>query len=291
MYAAPPPVLSGIATLVPDYDLLLCDVWGVIHNGETAHPDAVEALHRARAAGATVILITNAPRPGAVIERQIAHYAVPRTCYDTIVASGDVARDELRRWPGVKVFHLGPERDLPNYEGLDLSLVDFEQADLVVCTGFFDDNVETPDDYAGMLVRIRERDLPFICANPDIVVERGNRLIWCAGALARAYEELGGKAIYAGKPYAPIYDLALACAEKIRKSKVARERVLAIGDGVRTDLLGAVQQGFDCVFVTSGIHAADLDLTTGSALDAAACTRVFAEAGASPRALIWRLSW
>ena len=291
MHAAPPPVLSGIAPLVPDYDLLLCDVWGVIHNGERAHADAVEALHRARAAGATVILITNAPRPGAVIEQQIANYAVPRTCYDTIVASGDVARDELRRWPGVKVFHLGPERDLPNYEGLDLSLVDFEKADMVVCTGFFDDNVETPDDYAGMLARIRERELPFICANPDIVVERGNRLIWCAGALARAYEELGGKAIYAGKPYAPIYDLALARAGEIRKREVARRRVLAIGDGVRTDLLGAVQQGFDCVFVTSGIHAADLDLSAGNVLDTAACARVFAEAGALPRALIWRLSW
>jgi len=291
MHAAPPPVLSGIATLVADYDLLLCDVWGVVHNGETAHPDAIDALHRARAVGATVILITNAPRPGAVIEQQIANYAVPRTCYDTIVASGDVARDELRRWPGVKVFHLGPERDLPNYEGLDLGLVDFEQADVVVCTGFFDDDVETADDYAGMLARIRERGLPFICANPDIVVERGNRLIWCAGALAQAYEKLGGKAIYAGKPYAPIYNLALARAAEIRGAPVAPKRVLAIGDGVRTDLLGAVQQGFDCVFVTSGIHAADLDLSTGSALDAAACARVFAETGASPRALIWRLSW
>ena len=288
---AAPPVLNGISSLVPNYDLFLCDVWGVVHNGETAYPDAVDALRRARAAGVTVLLITNAPRPGAVIERQIAHYAVPRDCYDTVVASGDVARDELRRRPGAKVFHLGPERDLPNYEGLDLTLVDFAQAEVVVCTGYFNDDVETPEDYAGMLAEIRERDLPFICANPDIVVERGNRLIWCAGALARDYEKIGGKVVYAGKPYAPIYDLALARAKEIRNAEVARPRVLAIGDGVRTDLKGAVEQGFDCVFVAAGIHAAEIDLSAGGSPDAEASERVFAEAGAPPKALIWRLSW
>jgi HAD superfamily hydrolase (TIGR01459 family) len=291
MHAAPPPVLNGIAFLVPNYDLFLCDVWGVVHNGETAYPDAVDALRRARAAGVTVLLITNAPRPGAVIERQIEHYSVPRDCYDTIVASGDVARDELRRRPGAKVFHLGPERDLPNYEGLDLSLVDFDEAEIVVCTGFFNDDAETPEDYAGMLAEIRQRGLPFICANPDIVVERGNRLIWCAGALARDFEKLGGKVIYAGKPHAPIYDLALERAKEIRGAAVARPRVLAIGDGVRTDLKGAVLQGFDCVFVASGIHAAELDLSAGGSPDAEASASIFAEAGAGPKALIWRLSW
>ena len=288
---AAPPVLNGISSLVPNYDLFLCDVWGVVHNGETAYPDAVDALRRARAAGVTVLLITNAPRPGAVIERQIAHYAVPRDCYDTVVASGDVARDELRRRPGAKVFHLGPERDLPNYEGLDLTLVDFDEADIVVCTGFFNDDVETPEDYAGMLAEIYRRGLPFICANPDIVVERGDRLIWCAGALARDYEKIGGTVVYAGKPHAPIYDVALERAKEIRNAEVARPRVLAIGDGVRTDLKGAVEQGFDCVFVAAGIHAAELDLSTGGSPDAEASARVFAEAGASPKALIWRLSW
>lgn len=291
MLSAAPPVLPGIATLAPDYDLLLCDVWGVVHNGETAYPDAVAALYRARAAGCTVILVTNAPRPGAVIERQIAGYAVPRTCFDTIVASGDVAREELRRWPGVKLFHLGPERDLPNYEGLDLSLVDFEKAEIVVCTGFFDDTVETPEDYRDMLARIHARRLPFICANPDIVVERGDQMIWCAGALAQLYEELGGSTTYAGKPHAPIYDLALARAAEIRGGAVARARVLAIGDGVRTDLAGAVRQGFDCVFVTGGIHAAELQLEDGGLRDAAAAARMFAEAGALPAAIIARLVW
>jgi HAD superfamily hydrolase (TIGR01459 family) len=291
MHAAPPPVLGGISSLAPNYDLFLCDVWGVVHNGETAYSDAVDALRRARAAGGTVLLITNAPRPGAVIEQQIGHYNVPRDCYDTIVASGDVTRDELRRRPGARVFHLGPERDLPNYEGLDLRLVDFADADVVVCTGYFNDDVETPEDYAGMLAEIRTRGLPFICANPDIVVERGNRTVWCAGALARDYEAIGGKVVYAGKPYAPIYDLALERAQEIRGAEVARSRVLAIGDGVRTDLKGAVLQGFDCLFVAAGIHAADLDLSAGRSPDAEVSARVFAEAGAPPRALIWRLAW
>jgi HAD superfamily hydrolase (TIGR01459 family) len=291
MQSAAPPVLSGIVTLAPDYDLLLCDVWGVDHNGETAYPAAVEALHRVRAGGATVILITNAPRPGAVIEKQIAGYSVPRACFDTVVASGDVAREELRRWPGVKLFHLGPERDLPNYEGLDLRLVGFDEADMVVCTGLFDDTVETPDDYRDMLAKIHARKIPFVCANPDIVVERGDRMIWCAGALAQLYEELGGEAIYAGKPHAPIYDLSLARAAEIRGSAVARSRVLAIGDGVRTDLAGAVRQGFDCIFVAGGIHAAELELKDDRVHDMAAAARMFAEAGAAPAAIIRRLSW
>jgi HAD superfamily hydrolase (TIGR01459 family) len=288
--ASAPPVLEGIASLVPRYDLFLCDVWGVVHNGRAAHPDAVDALTRARAAGTTVILITNAPRPGAVIERQIAHYAVPRSCYDTIVASGDVTRDELRNRPGVKLYHLGPERDMPNYEGLELELVDLDRAELVVCTGLFDDTVETPDDYRDMLARIRARGLPMICANPDIVVERGDRLIFCAGAIAQAYEALGGDVLYAGKPHAPIYDLALARAAKLRERQVARERVLAIGDSVRTDLVGASRQSMDCLFVAAGIHAAELNQTGGD-FDWQRSAHVFAEAGAWPAAVIRRLVW
>jgi HAD superfamily hydrolase (TIGR01459 family) len=287
LHAAAPPVLEGIAPLIRRYDVLLCDVWGVVHNGRTAHPHAVDALARARARGITIILITNAPRPGIVIEQQIAHYSVPRGCYDTIIASGDVTRDELRRRPGVKLFHLGPERDMPNYEGLDLHLVGLDEAEIVVCSGLFDDTVETPDDYRDMLANILERELLMICANPDIVVERGDRLVWCAGALAQAYEKIGGTAIYAGKPYAPIYDLALARAGELRHKAVDRGRVLAIGDGVRTDLAGAVRQGIDCIFVADGIHAGELDLDGANGPDAT----IFAEAGAWPAAIIRRLAW
>ncbi len=286
-----PSLLTGIGSLASRYDVLLCDVWGVVHNGVTAYPAAVEALRKLRALGKAVILITNAPRPGTVIEEQIARYSVPRDCYDTVVASGDVARDELRRRPGAKVFHLGPERDLPNYEGLDVQLVGFDRAEIVVCTGFFNDEVETPEDYREMIGKVRERNMPFICANPDIVVERGDKLIWCAGAIARLFEqEFGGTVVYAGKPHAPIYELALARAANIRGAKIDRNRVLAVGDGVRTDLAGAVRQGFDCVFVADGIHAAELNLEHGAA-DLGAAAHVFAEAGGMPVAVVRKLSW
>ena len=289
--AAVPPLIAGLAPIASRYDLILCDVWGVVHNGVAAFPEAVAALQRARAQGATVILISNAPRPGAVIRKQLDGLGVPHGgAYDTIIASGDVTREELAKRPGARLYHLGPERDHPNYEGLDLKLVPLEEAELVVCTGFFDDNKETPDDYRDMLARLRERGLPMICANPDIVVERGDRLIWCAGALAERYAALGGEVVYAGKPYAPVYKSALAMAARIRGSAVERARVLAIGDGIRTDLLGAVAQGFDTLFVFGGIHAVEVLDERGEPV-AERLAHLFAEAGAWPAAVIKRLVW
>jgi HAD superfamily hydrolase (TIGR01459 family) len=288
--AAVPPLIAGLASIASRYDLILCDVWGVVHNGVAAFPEAVAALQRIRAQGATVILISNAPRPGAVIRKQLDRMRVPGDAYDTIIASGDVTREELAKRPGVRLYHLGPERDHPNYEGLDVKLVALEEAEIVVCTGLFDDNKETPDDYREMLARIRERELPMICANPDIVVERGDRLIWCAGALAERYAALGGEVVYAGKPYAPVYKSALAQAARIRGGAVGRERVLAIGDGVRTDLLGAVAQGFDTLFVFGGIHAVEVLDERGEPV-AERLAHLFAEAGAWPAALIRRLVW
>jgi len=291
MQAAVPPMSAGLASIASRYDLILCDVWGVVHNGVAAFPEAVAALQRARAQGATVILISNAPRPGAVIRKQLDRLRVPHGgAYDTIIASGDVTREELAKRPGARLYHLGPERDHPNYEGLDLKLVPLEEAELVVCSGLFDDNKETPDDYRDLLARMRERGLPMICANPDIVVERGDRLIWCAGALAERYAALGGEVVYAGKPHAPVYKSALALAARIRGSVVARERVLAIGDGVRTDLLGAVAQGFDTLFVFGGIHAVDVLDERGEPV-AERLAHLFAEAGAWPAAVIRRLVW
>ncbi len=291
MQAAVPPMIAGLASIASRYDLILCDVWGVVHNGVAAFPEAVTALQHVRAKGATVILISNAPRPGAVIRKQLDNLHVPHGgAYDAIIASGDVTREELAKRLGVRLYHLGPERDYPNYEGLDVKLVALEEAELVVCTGLFDDNKETPDDYRDMLARMRERGLPMICANPDIVVERGDRLIWCAGALAERYAALGGEVVYAGKPYAPVYKSALELAAKIRGSAVARERVLAIGDAVRTDLLGAVAQGFDTLFVFGGIHAVEV-LDERGELVAERLAHLFAEAGAWPAAVIRRLVW
>ncbi len=288
--AAVPPMIAGLASIASRYDLILCDVWGVVHNGVAAFPEAVKALERVRAQGATVILISNAPRPGAVIRKQLDSLRVPGGAYDTIIASGDVTREELAKRPGARLYHLGPERDHPNYEGLDLKLVALEEAELVVCTGLFDDNKETPDDYRDMLARIRERGLEMICANPDIMVERGDRLIWCAGALAERYAALDGKVTYAGKPHAPVYRSALVEAARIRGGVVGRERVLAIGDGVRTDLLGAVTQGFDTLFVFGGIHAVEVLDEHGEPV-AERLARLFAEAAVWPAALIKRLAW
>jgi HAD superfamily hydrolase (TIGR01459 family) len=286
-----PPVISGLGALAPRYDLILADVWGVVHNGVAAFPAATEALARARAAGATVILVSNAPRPGAVVERQIAGYGVPAGSFDAVVASGDVAREELAQRPGARVHHLGPTRDLPNYEGLDLKLVSAEEADVVVCTGLVDDTKETPDDYRAVLERMRARGLVMICANPDMVVERGDKLVWCAGALAKIYSDAGGEVRYAGKPHAPIYDLTFKRAAELRGEAVPHDRALAIGDGLHTDLAGASAQGIDCLFVAGGIHAADFGLSAGAAIDPAKLARVFADAHVRPVGIMPRLSW
>ena len=286
-----PPVVTALAPLVPRYDLLLCDVWGVVHNGVAAFPAASDALMKARAAGVSVIMISNAPRPGEVVKKQIARYGVPDAAYDDVVSSGDVARRELMARPGARVFHLGAERDLPNYEGLDVTLVGLDQADLVVCTGPFNDETETPDDYRELMAQIKARGLLLICANPDMVVERGDKLIWCAGALAAIYDEIGGKTLYAGKPHAPIYDLSLARAADLRRQEVARSRVLAVGDGLRTDLAGAARQGIDCLFITRGIHAADLGIGKNGEMDRQKLAKAFAEVGAKPAAIMHDLAW
>jgi HAD superfamily hydrolase (TIGR01459 family) len=280
-----PPVLDGFRHLAPRYKLLLSDVWGVVHNGQHAYESACDALRRARAAGLIVVMVSNAPRPGTIVAKQIARWGVPADCYDTIVASGDVARNELLARPGSKVFHLGPQRDLPNYDGLDVELVGEADADLIVATGFFNDDVETPADYADMLASFAARRVPMLCANPDLVVERGDKLIWCAGALAADYEKLGAEVVYAGKPHAPIYDLAVREAETRLGRTVLKDEMLAIGDGPRTDLKGALLQGIDCLFVTGGIHVADFegDASRGAAL--------FVEQGAWPIAITHRLAW
>lgn len=280
-----PPVLDGFGPLAPGYKLILSDVWGVVHNGEAAYPTACAALKTARENGATVILISNAPRPGAIVAKQIARWGVPADCYDTIVASGDVARTEMEARPAAKIFHLGPARDLPNYHGLPNPMVGEEECDLVVVTGPFNDEVEGPDDYREMFARLKKRDVLMLCANPDLVVERGDKLIWCAGALAQVYEELGGKVIYAGKPHAPIYDLAFLTAQKLRGSPVAKNEVLAVGDGARTDLKGAALQGIDCLFITGGIHAEDFSEEKNRAGE------IFAEQAAWPIGMMHRLRW
>lgn len=242
--------------LTDGYDAIFCDVWGVLHNGEVAFAPAVEALKRARAKGITVILVTNAPRPFGSVIAQMTLLGVPEDAYDRVVTSGDVTRDLIIEGPR-KVFHIGSERELAIYEGLDVELVEEFEAAGVVCTGLYDDETETPENYVELLQRLRSRNLPFICANPDIMVERGPRLIWCAGALARDYGQLGGRTLIAGKPHRPIYKAASKAVKEIRGAPVEKSRILGIGDGVLTDVKGAADYGLDVLYISGGVHAAD----------------------------------
>lgn len=252
------PVLAGFSEIADRYDLLFCDIWGVLHDGTRAFADAGEALSRYRAGGGSVVLVSNAPRPHPEVIRMLDNLGVPRSAYDAMVTSGDVTRTEIAARPGGAVFHLGPDRDLPIFTGLDARRVRLEEADYVVCSGPFDDEHETPDDYREMLTAMRARDLLMICANPDLVVERGDQLIYCAGALAELYETLGGRVIYAGKPHRPVYEAALTRATEIRGTTPARERILAVGDAIRTDVAGAAVMGVAALLVARGIHAADV---------------------------------
>ena len=215
------PFIERFEPLARDYDVLLCDVWGVIHNGLAAFPAACEALTRFRARGGTAILITNAPRPGEAVARILDRLGVPRDAYDAITSSGDVTRGIVASRLAETVFHLGPERDLSIFTGLDVKFARLESADYVVCSGLFDDTTETPESYRDMLAAMRARSLFMVCANPDIVVERGDTLVYCAGALADAYAALGGEVLYCGKPHAPIYDAALATAATLRGGTAA----------------------------------------------------------------------
>ncbi len=285
-----PTVIERFAPLARGYDVLLCDVWGVVHNGVAAFAAACEALTRFRASGGTVILITNAPRPGAAVQRILDRFGVPHDAYDAITTSGDVTRGIVESRLSERVFHLGPRRDLPIFAGLDVTFAPPETADYVVCSGLFDDATETPENYRELLAALRARSLFMVCANPDIVVERGDTLLYCAGALADAYVALGGAALYCGKPHAPIYEVALGKAAACRGGEMPpRSRVLAIGDSVRTDLKGAASFGVDCLFVISGVHAEDFG--GREAPDLSGLDAMFAAAGVAPKAVTRKLEW
>ena len=250
-----PHALSGLGQIAGDYDILLCDVWGVIHNGRESWPEACEALTRFNRDHGHVVLISNSPRPSSDVVAQLDRLGVPRDSWKAFVTSGDATRAELaRRAPG-PAWVIGPDRDWPLYEGLGLdSAHGAEDAAFISVTGPVDDETETPEDYRDRLAAGAARDLELICANPDRVVQRGDKLIYCGGSLADLYESLGGRVTMAGKPYGPIYDLAVHEGEKLLGRPVNRARVLCIGAGVVTDVLGANRQALDCLFIAQGIH-------------------------------------
>jgi HAD superfamily hydrolase (TIGR01459 family) len=286
---ATPSFTERFSSLAGSYDAVLSDVWGVIHNGIAATGPACDALARFRQGGGTVTLITNAPRPGQVVIKFLDKVGVPHDAYDGIVSSGDVTRAVMAARPHKAVFHIGPDRDLPIFDGLGLSFVALEQADYVVCTGLRNDEVETPESYRAELGQLLKRRLFMLCGNPDLVVERGERLVYCAGAIADLYRSLGGEVLYAGKPHRPIYDLALERIAALRGKPAPLGRVLAIGDSIRTDLKGATDYGLDCLFVTAGIHAEELGDRHDPNLSA--LNRIFADANLAPKAVTRGLIW
>ncbi len=277
---------ESLRDLVEQTDVVLSDIWGVVHNGLESFPEACEALHTYRGRGGTVILITNAPRPADSVQQQLRKLGVADNAYDAIVSSGDLTRHYVAEHPGRKMFWLGPERDNSIYRGLDAKTAPLEEADYILCAGLFDDETETAEDYRPMMLQARERGLTLICANPDIVVERGDRLIYCAGAIAELYRELGGEVIFYGKPHRPIYERAIELAAERRGRATPLDRVLAIGDSVRTDLAGAHGFGIDCLFVTRGIHSQEFEGV--DQLDPASVKELF---GHPPRALMRELRW
>ena len=278
--------VERLRDLVDGVEVVLSDIWGVVHNGLEAFPEACEALQAYRSSGGTVILITNAPRPADSVQRQLRKLGVADEAYDAIVSSGDLTRHYVAEHAGRRVFWLGPDRDSGIHRGLDPVLAPLEQADYIVCTGLFDDETETAEDYRAMMLKARARGLTLICANPDIVVERGDRLIYCAGAIAELYRDLGGEVIFYGKPHRPIYERAVTLAAEHGGHEIRLDRVLAIGDSVRTDLAGAHGFGIDCLFVTRGIHSEDFEGI--DQLDPASVRELF---GHPPRALMRDLRW
>jgi HAD superfamily hydrolase (TIGR01450 family) len=250
--------IGNFAEITSRYDAVFCDVWGVVHNGVDPFPKAAAALEAARKEGLTVVLITNSPRIAPQVVTQLRQIGVPDSAYDRIVTSGDVTRVLIAEGPK-KVFLLGPERDLALIEGLGVERVSADEAESVVCSGFFDDEREKPEDYTDMLKAFQARRVPMICANPDLVVERGHRIIPCAGAMAAYYNQLGGQTRIAGKPHRPIYDEVLSVARKVR-GDVPMNRILAIGDGMPTDVRGALDYGLDLLYISGGIHAKEYTL-------------------------------
>jgi HAD superfamily hydrolase (TIGR01459 family) len=285
-----PAILHGLSEIALSYDALLCDVWGVVHNGRERFAEASAALSRFKAERGPVILISNAPRPANDVLPQLDALGVPREAWTAMVTSGDATRALLaERAPG-PAWAIGPERDAPLYEGLGLAFTGPEDAVFISCTGPADDTVETPGDYRERLTLCASRGLTMICANPDIVVQRGDRLIYCGGALADLYAGLDGPVVMAGKPFAPIYEMALTEAAAHLGRPLERSRVLSIGDGIATDLAGAADQKLDALFVAHGIHATEA-LDIDGALEPQRLAALLAREGGRARFAMRGLVW
>jgi HAD superfamily hydrolase (TIGR01459 family) len=252
---AVPPILAHAGPILSRYDVLFCDVWGVVHNGVTAFDGACRALETFRASGGTVILVSNAPVPKQRVSDMLDTRHVPGAAWDDIVSSGDIALAHVEDRNFHQIYCIGPQdRDQALFSALRGRSVELADAEAIVCTGLNDDRRETPEDYRDMLERALEKRLPFVCANPDLIVDVGGTLFYCAGAIADLYAHMGGDVYWAGKPYLSAYETAHRKAEDLRNANVEKSEILVIGDALRTDIKGAENYGCDALFIASGIH-------------------------------------
>lgn len=252
-------IIHSLSDISAQYDALFVDLWGCVHNGITAFPDAVAALQKYRAEGGKVILVTNAPRPHAGVQKQLDRFAVPKDSWDAIATSGDSARSAMFRGAiGNKVWFIGQPHDQSFFDPLkliedpaEITQVPLEEATGIVCTGPADPMAD-PDVMRPQFLYAKQNGLKLLCANPDIVVDRGETREWCAGALAQLYTEMGGESLYFGKPHPPIYDLARRRLSALG-THVSDDRILCIGDGVLTDIPGAMGEDIDSLFISGGL--------------------------------------
>ncbi len=278
------PVIQSLQTIAGRYDALLCDAWGVIHDGVTLFDGVAEALTQFRETRGPVVILTNAPRPSDIIPPQLDRLGLPRSAYDAVVTSGDATRAAISARLPKPAFRIGPAMDDPLFEGLDVDFQPLEDAAFIICTGLNDEQRDEPAAYRDMLAQAVQRGLPMVCANPDIIVNWGGRMLWCAGALGEIYADLGGEVIYGGKPHWPIYELGLKAIEAAR-GQTPRDRILAVGDGLKTDIAGANKHGFDALLIAGdgGVHE--------GGKDAAALSAQLAKAGLHVRAAAEALRW
>jgi HAD superfamily hydrolase (TIGR01459 family) len=291
------PTLQGLGEIIEDYDGIICDVWGVLHNGVEATRGAAEALIEAKKANVHVILLTNAPRPAALVARQLKDFGITESAYDVVFSSGGVCRVEMEKMGAARFYHIGPKRDAPLFNGLEARPSPLEQAQYILCTGLFYDETEKAEDYRPTLLEAKKRKLRLICANPDLVVDRGGRLIPCAGAIAALYESMGGETVWIGKPKPYVYILARQRIAQHAKNRQMRAgtpgralRILCIGDSLRTDIVGAMDAGCHSIMTLGGIHGKDIELN-GQSYDHARLDALMSIYKARPTWVMPSLCW
>jgi HAD superfamily hydrolase (TIGR01459 family) len=286
-----PPIVTQAGPILVRYEAVFCDVWGVMHNGRVAHAESGEALARFRSQGGTVVLVSNAPVPAAGVERVLERTGVRRDAWDAIVSSGDIALAHITEKGYLRLHRIGPSRrDSMLFARLPGDSVPLSEADAIVCTGLADEANETVETYRGLIEEGVARGLPFVCANPDLLVDVGDRRYLCAGSLAAEYERRGGSVFWAGKPHPSAYEVALARARELRGSAPDPAGILAIGDAARTDLAAAQGMGVDALFIASGIH--HRDVLAGGEIDPDRLAAFFAAPGTPPAfAVMTQLRW